>query len=132
MKIFQEPENFYEVLIPLFYFFKLFGLAPITFAEKDKKKLDIVTTFGDEIYSVLLIIGHALATYGLIVLIDIYKFPSDNYFIRISWIFIFHYVIFTKFVSVSYFFMKRRCLIDFLKTVNEFDEKVLNQSIYYC
>jgi hypothetical protein len=131
MNFYREPKNFYEVLIPLFYFFKVFGLTPITFDEGDNKRLDIVSTFGDKIYSVLLILGHALAIYESNVLIGNFEFPSDNYFIRISWLFLFNYVIFSKLVGVWYCILKRQHFIDFLKTINEFDENVMNFRHFY-
>ncbi len=90
------------------------------------KRLDIVSTFGDKIYTLLLIIGHAFAIYETNVLIGNFDFPSDNYFIRISWIFLFNYVIFSKLVGVWNCFVKRRFFIEFLKTINEFDENVMS------
>jgi hypothetical protein len=117
------PANFYEATLPLYYFFRFFGLAPFSY-EGPSGLGNFQSTFIDKIWTLILLCVHCFSINILKHISSVlYKLEKTN-FLSANWQIFFFYVITGKILNVAQSFLQRHNLANFLKVLKNFDEVV--------
>jgi hypothetical protein len=119
----EPPVNFYEASLPIYWFFRLFGLAPFSF-QGPVKNGNLVVTPLDKIIFFFILSFHSLAIYIFIRYTTIIVESQDTGFLSISWQICFLFIIFSKMFVVIYSYCRQQDFINFIETLGSFYKMV--------
>jgi hypothetical protein len=131
----EPPVNFYEASLPIYWFFRLFGLAPFSFQGPARNGHLVVTPL-DKIIFFLMLSFHCLSIYIFIRQAALIAENQDSGFLSMSWQICFIFVIVSKFFVLIHTFCKQQNLIKFVRTMGSFYKMVskfhYNSSLKNC
>lgn len=127
MLSFNEPRNIFEVVYPFYCILKVLGYVPFSFKGKIRDGNLVVNAF-DSAYFMLMLCGHVIL-FGFISQREFIAFMGSEVMKEGS-----KAAVFTSslaiIISLIYQFIRRRKIIQFLRQVHEFDEKVSASKIF--
>jgi hypothetical protein len=119
----MSSESFYEASLPIYYFLKIFGLAPFSF-QGPIKHGNLVIKIYDKLWVFSILCFHGVAIWGFSRVTPILLKYESTVFLSMNWMICFGYGIITKLVIVVNIYWKRENVVRFWKIIGSFYGKV--------